>query len=137
MEAHLSARIFDGIRITSHERSMLHALIPESPLLATPAVPATAVPPQRRQTFPTFSYPQQRVSVQLPVPTAPSSASFAGIAIGAYNDEEEDDEYLTQDLDGYDLHIEGEGTGKVEDFFNIEEACDDSPIASADEEDEV
>ena len=78
--------------------------------------------PPRRQTVPTFSYPQRRAA-QVDVP-APVKTEYAGIVIptGAYDDEE--DEFVNQDLNGYTFI--GEGTGKVEDFFNIEEASDDS-----------
>lgn len=118
LEAQLSARLFDGIRITSDERSLLHSLIPER----LPPSSAT-MPPLRRRTRPAFSYPQRR-AVQISMP-APVKTEYAGIAMpaGAYDDD--DDDFVTPDLDGYTFV--GEATGKVEDFFNIEEASDDGP----------
>ena len=75
---------------------------------------------------PIFTYPQYQESKTVVSP--PLQSSFAGIAIGAYDDDEDEGE--KPDLDGLDLgeavHVEGEGTGKVEDFFNIEEASDDT-----------
>ncbi len=60
-------------------------------------------------------------------PSAPVKIEYAGIAmpVGAFDDE--DDEFASPNLNGFDLH--GEGMGRVEDFFNIEEASNDSPAA--------
>jgi len=84
---------------------------------------------------------QQRKETQPDVPVAGGSG-FAGFAI-AINDDDEDEE---QGLDGGFAALKEflgnseadsqaaleyqEGTGKVEDFFDLEEACDDSPSAS-------
>jgi hypothetical protein len=113
------------MRLTSHERSMLNSLIPDD------YVPQKPRPRPELEVAPALTYPQRRES-QITVP-APARPSFAGIAIGTYDDDE--DELEHPDLDGFTL--EGEGTGKVEDFFNIEEACDDSSSASNEDESEI
>ena len=118
--ATMSARIFDSFRITSHERSLLHSLIPES----LPPLPAgTHAKPQA--VVPTFTCQQRRSSHT--EPPAPASSSFAGIAIGAYDDNEDENE----DVDDYDR--ESPGTVKVQDFFNIEEASSEDSSSAATE----
>ena len=114
----IPARLLDGMRITTHERSMLSSLIPQTYI--KPEVEAT----------PVFTYPQWHPS--RPMVSVAMTSPFAGIAIGTYDDEDEIEqpEIERPDLDGLDLgeavHANGEGTGKVEDFFNFEEACDDT-----------
>ena len=66
--------------------------------------------------------------MHVPMP-APVKTEYAGIAMPAGTFDEDDDEFTSPDLDGYSLQVEGEGTGKVEDFFDIEEASDDKPSA--------
>jgi hypothetical protein len=122
--AQVSARVLDGMRLTSHERSMLSSLIPESTipqniLLQIPQSISARRAHQRKSAAIRGNY------ARLP--------SFAGISIRY--DEEENDENGDEGMASINLdHClpDGEGTGKVEDFFNIDEAAsDDCPEANA------
>lgn len=175
----LGSRFFDGIRLTSHERSLLHSLMPEDyvPSVAAQSPMNRAGPVEEiklettsstaRRTGRAFSYPQRRES-QIVVPAVERS-TYMGLAMPAtLADEDEDvqstnsgsqNEHLleqqlkqqytkdvlalfgteagecSKDLDGWDFKVEqgpGEGTGNVEDFFDLEEACDGSPSAETD-----
>jgi hypothetical protein len=164
----INSRLFDGLRLTSHERSMLHSLIPAD-YASTRAKAKTTGPVQeqsqseaqantKHRTERAFSYPQRRES-QIVVPPVETS-TYKGFAMPATLDEEEEtnleafqahstgENLLKQQLRqqyakdvfalfgtenqaetwGSDYGVavdQSEGTGKVEDFFDLEEACGD------------
>jgi hypothetical protein len=162
----INSRLFDGLRLTSHERSMLHSLIPAdyTSTKAKPTGPvqesAPANPNTKCRTERAFSYPQRRES-QIVVPSVETS-TYKGLAMPNTLDEDEEsnieafqahttgENLLKQQLRqqyakdvfalfgtgeqngnwGSDYGVateQSEGTGKVEDFFDLEEACGDSP----------